>query len=133
MKKYVQKFLIYSMGYFYLAAGVNHFVTPDFYLPLIPPFFSHPEWINILSGVAEVLLGLGVLYLPTRKRAAWGIFGLLICFIPSHVYFIQIGSCIEGGLCAPEWLAWVRLLVFHPILLYWAFWVSKHQVIHKEN
>ena len=99
MKKIVQKFLIYSMGYFYLVAGVNHFVTPDFYLPLIPPFFSHPELINILSGVAELLLGLGVLYLPTRKRAAWGIFGLLICFIPSHVYFIQIGSCIEGGLC----------------------------------
>ena len=73
MKKFVQKFLIYSMGYFYLVAGVNHFNTPDFYLPLIPPFFPNPELINILSGVAEILLGLGVLYLPTRKRAAWGI------------------------------------------------------------
>jgi uncharacterized membrane protein len=121
------------MGYFYLVAGVNHFNSPDFYLPLIPPFFSNPELINILSGVAEIVLGVGVLYLPTRKRAAWGIFGMLICFIPSHVYFIQLGSCIEGGLCAPEWVGWVRLLIFHPILLYWAFWVSKHQVINKEN
>lgn len=131
MKKFVQKSLIYSMGYFYLVAGVNHFVTPDFYIPLIPPFFTNPEWINILSGVAEVLLGLGVLYLPTRKRAAWGIFGLLLCFIPSHVYFIQIGSCIEGGLCAPEWVGWFRLLVVHPLLLFWAFWVSKNPVLVK--
>lgn len=131
MKKFVQKFLIYCMGYFYLVAGVNHFVTPDFYLPLIPPFFTNPEWINILSGVAEVLLGLGVLYLPTRKRAAWGIFGLLLCFIPSHVYFIQIGSCIEGGLCTPEWVGWFRLLVVHPLLLFWAFWVSKNPVLVK--
>lgn len=131
MKKIVQKFLIYCMGYFYLVAGVNHFVTPDFYIPLIPPFFTNPEWINILSGVAEVLLGLGVLYLPTRKRAAWGIFGLLLCFIPSHVYFIQIGSCIEGGLCAPEWVGWFRLLVVHPLLLFWAFWVSKNPVLVK--
>ena len=126
MKKFVQKFLIYSMGYFYLVAGVNHFNTPDFYLPLIPPFFSNPELINILSGVAEILLGLGVLYLPTRKRAAWGSFGLLVCFIPSHVYFIQVGSCIEGVLCVPEWAGWVRLLIFHPILLFWAYWVGKH-------
>jgi uncharacterized membrane protein len=126
MKKFLKKVLIYGMGYFYLFAGINHFVTPDFYLPLIPPFFTKPELINILSGVAEILLGLGVLYLPTRKRAAWGIFGLLICFIPSHVYFIQVGACIEGGLCVPEWMGWLRLLFFHPVLLYWAFWVSKN-------
>ena len=88
-------------------------------------FFSKPELINILSGIAEILLGLGVLYFPTRRRAAWGIFVMLICFIPSHVYFIQVGSCIEGGLCVPEWLGWIRLLLFNPILLYWAFWVSK--------
>ncbi len=133
MKKFVQKSLIYSMGYFYLVAGVNHFVTPDFYLPLIPPFFTNPEWINILSGVAEVLLGLGVLYLPTRKRAAWGIFGMLLCFIPSHVYFIQLGSCLEGGLCVPEWVGWVRLLIIHPILLLWSFWVSKNQMLIQKS
>ncbi len=133
MKKNIQKFLIYSMGYFYLVAGVNHFVTPDFYLPLIPPFFSNPEFINILSGVAEILLGLGVLYLPTRKRAAWGIFGMLLCFIPSHVYFIQLGSCIEGGLCVPEWVGWVRLMVIHPILLLWSFWVSKNQMLIQKS
>ena len=133
MKKIVQKFLIYGMGYFYLVAGVNHFVTPDFYLPLIPPFFSNPEFINILSGVAEILLGLGVLYLPTRKRAAWGIFGMLLCFIPSHVYFIQLGSCIEGGLCVPEWVGWVRLMVIHPILLLWSFWVSKNQMLIQKS
>ena len=133
MKKNIQKFLIYSMGYFYLIAGVNHFVTPDFYLPLIPPFFSNPEFINILSGIAEILLGLGVLYLPTRKRAAWGIFGMLLCFIPSHVYFIQLGSCIEGGLCVPEWVGWVRLMVIHPILLLWSFWVSKNQMLIQKS
>ncbi|MCM0042562.1 MAG: hypothetical protein NBV61_07330 [Algoriphagus sp.] len=131
MKKFAQKFLIYSMGYFYLVAGVNHFNTPDFYLSLIPPFFSHPELINFISGAAEILLGLGVLYLPTRKLAAWGIFCLLICFIPSHVYFIQIGSCIDGGLCAPEWVGWVRLLIIHPMFLFWAFWVSKNPVLPK--
>ena len=126
MKVWQKKIVIHALAYFYLAAGINHFISPEFYLPLIPPFFSNPELINTLSGIAEILLGLGVLYFPTRTRAAYGIGLLLLAFIPSHVYFIQVGSCIEGGLCVPEWMGWLRLLLFHPILLYWAFWVSKN-------
>ena len=119
--------IIHALGYFYLLAGINHFLTPDFYLPLIPPFFSSPEFINWLAGVAELLLGVGVLYLPTRRRAAWGILVLLLCFIPSHVYFIQVGSCIPQGLCVPVWIGWMRLLLIHPLLIYWAVWVAKHK------
>ncbi len=126
MKRGLQKVIIHALGYFYLVAGINHFLTPDFYLPLIPPFFSYPESINVLAGVAEILLGLGVLYFPTRKRAAWGIVMMLVCFIPSHVYFIQVGSCIPEGLCVPAWIGWMRLLLIHPVLIYWAVWVAKH-------
>ena len=97
-KIWLKKMIIQGMGYFYLVAGINHFITPDFYIPLIPPFFSNPELINILSGVAEILLGLGVLYYPTRSRAAWGVMLMLIAFIPSHWYFIQINTCVEGEL-----------------------------------
>ena len=127
MKRGFQKVIIHALGYFYLLAGINHFLTPDFYLPLIPPFFSSPEFINWLAGVAELLLGVGVLYLPTRRRAAWGILVLLLCFIPSHVYFIQVGSCIPQGLCVPVWIGWMRLLLIHPLLIYWAVWVAKHK------
>ena len=130
MKIWQKKIIIHGMAYFYLAAGVNHFVSPDFYLSLIPPFFSKPELINYLSGIAEVLLGLGVLYFPTRKRASWGIVLLLLAFIPSHVYFIQIGGCVEEGLCVPEWIGWLRLIVVHPILIFWAFWISKNTKIY---
>jgi uncharacterized membrane protein len=126
MKRGLQKVIIHALGYFYLVAGINHFLTPDLYLPLIPPFFSYPESINVLAGVAEILLGLGVLYFPTRKRAAWGIVMMLVCFIPSHVYFIQVGSCIPEGLCVPAWIGWMRLLLIHPVLIYWAVWVAKH-------
>jgi uncharacterized membrane protein len=130
MKIWQKKVIIHSLAYFYLAAGINHFVSPDFYLPLIPPFFSNPDLINNLSGIAEVLLGLGIMYFPTRTRAAFGIALMLLAFIPSHVYFIQIGSCIEGGLCVNEWIGWIRLVVIHPILIYWAYWVAKNPKIY---
>ena len=124
-----KKLVIQGMGYFYLIAGLNHFLTPGFYLPLIPPFFSDPELINLLAGIAEVLLGMGILYFPTRVRAAWGIFLMLIAFIPSHWYFIQINACVEG-FCVPEWIGWVRLFVIHPLLLFWTYWVAKNPKIY---
>ena len=49
---------------------------------------------------------------------------MLIAFIPSHIWFIEIGSCVEGGLCVDEWISWLRLLIIHPVLIYWAYWVG---------
>ncbi|NMF36218.1 hypothetical protein HHH56_15375 [Flammeovirga yaeyamensis] len=107
---------------FYLVAGINHFIHPQFYIPLIPPYFPYPDLINLISGAVEILLALGVLFSSTRKRAVQGIILMLIAFIPSHVYFIEIGACVGlQSLCTPIWVAWVRLLLIHPLLIVWAW------------
>lgn len=130
MKIWQKKILIYGLGFFYLVAGINHFISPDFYLPLIPPFFTNPELINSLAGVAELILGIGVLFFSTRRLASLGIVVMLMAFIPSHVYFIQIGSCVSEGLCLPDWVGWIRLILIHPILIYWSYWVMKNGKIY---
>lgn len=117
----IKKLAFYALVLFYIFAGINHFINPEFYIPLIPPIFSSPELINYIAGIAEIVLALGLLVEKTRKLSAYGIMLMLLAFVPSHTYFIQIGGCIEGGLCAPMWLAWFRLVLVHPILLAWAF------------
>jgi uncharacterized membrane protein len=107
---------------FYFFAGVNHFINPAFYLPLIPPYFPYPDAINWISGIAEMALAIGLLVPVTRMAASYLIIAMLVAFIPSHVYFIQVGGCIAGGLCAPEWVGWFRLLIVHPMLIGWAWW-----------
>lgn len=121
----IQKLLTYALGLFFIVAGVNHFIQPDFYYPLIPDYLPWPKFINLISGVLEVLLGLGILLPSSRKVSAAGILVLMVLFIPSHIYFIQIGSCVEDGLCVPEWLAWLRLVLIHPLLILWALYISK--------
>lgn len=118
----MKKISLYLMAGFYAYAGANHFINPDFYLPLIPDYLPFPEVINILSGVLEILAALGLLFWKTRKLAANFILVLLVLFVPSHVYFIQIGSCVPDGLCLPPLGAWIRLVVVHPILMLWAYW-----------
>lgn len=117
----LRKIGFYALVVFYVIAGVNHFINPGFYLDLIPPYLPWHEAINILSGLAEILLGLALLIPSLRQKAVWAIVLMLIAFIPAHVYFIQIGSCVEGGLCTTALMAWLRLVLIHPLLLLWAW------------
>jgi uncharacterized membrane protein len=126
METYLKRYLKPLLGVFFLFAGANHFANPEFYLPLIPDYLPSPALLNVLSGLIEVALGV-LLFVPRfTKLAAYGIMVFLVILIPSHIYFIQIGSCIEGGLCIPEWFAWVRLVVVQPLFILWAWLVSKN-------
>jgi uncharacterized membrane protein len=117
----IKKISLYVLAMFYIVAGINHFVNPGFYFSLIPEYFVYLELINYLSGIAEVVLGIGLLFNQTRRISSYLIVLLLLAFIPSHVYFIQIGSCVDGGLCIPEWGSWLRLVAVHPFLIWWAW------------
>ena len=116
----LKKLNLFLLSGFYVFAGVNHFINPQFYYGLIPDYVPFHELINVLSGIAEISLGIGVIFQKTRKWSSYLLVAMLISFIPAHVYFIQIGSCIEGGMCVAEWIGWVRLLFIHPLLIWWA-------------
>ena len=111
----------YLLVAFFVFAGANHFVSPKFYYPLIPDYLPFPKLINTISGIAEIGLGLLLLSKQFRIYAAYILIVMLIAFIPSHIYFIMIGSCINDGLCVPEWVGWIRLIVIHPLLIYWVY------------
>ena len=110
---------------FYGIAGLYHFINPVFYLGLIPDYIPKPIFINYVVGLVELLLGILILIPKYRKTVCYGIMVLLILLVPSHVYFIQIGSCVSDGLCVPNWVSWSRLILIHPLLIYWAYTVSK--------
>ena len=123
----VKKWSLILLIVFFAFAGTNHFISPEFYYPLIPPYLVFAEAINIVSGALEILLGIGLIFKPTRKYSAYLIIVILIAFIPSHIHFIQLGGCISKGLCVPLWVAWIRLLLIHPLML---FWVWSHRLSH---
>ncbi len=118
--------LLYLMVAFYLFAGFNHFWNASFYSPLIPPYLvKYTYIINIVSGIAEMVLAIGLIFNATRSMAAYGIIALLIAFIPAHIYMIQLGSFSLGKFQMTPFIGWIRLLLIHPILIGWAWWVSK--------
>ena len=112
---------LYVLSTLYTFAGINHFVNPAGYLRLIPEYLPNHQILNLLAGLCEVVFGILLLFPLTRKWAAWGIILMLLAFIPAHVYFIELNSCIENGICLPPWTGWFRLIIIHPILIAWAF------------
>ncbi|MFT4735915.1 MAG: putative membrane protein [Cyclobacteriaceae bacterium] len=107
------------LSVFFLIGGFNHFINPDFYLPLIPPSLRYLGFINLVSGLLEIAAAIG-LWIPKLKRATiYALIALMLAFIPSHIYFIQLDSCVEHGLCVSNWVGWIRLIVIHPLLIYW--------------
>jgi uncharacterized membrane protein len=113
------------MTVFYLVGGINHFLHPDAYYPLIPAYLPFHSFINIVSGAGEIVFGSLLIFPSTRKAGAFGIITLLIIFIPAHIYMIQKGGCMSPQMCLPPWVAWVRLFPLQFILIAWARWHAK--------
>jgi uncharacterized membrane protein len=109
----------------YTIAGINHFVHPNGYYSIIPPYLPNPHLINILAGCAELLAALLLLVPRTRMFACYLIIAMLIAFMPAHVYMIQKGGCMGPEICIPAWGAWLRLFPLQFILIAWAWWLRK--------
>jgi uncharacterized membrane protein len=81
----MKNYFLYIMSAAYVFAGVNHFWHTGFYTHITPPYIPFPDAIVYISGVAEILCGLGLLLPATRKAAAWGIVALLVAVSPVHI------------------------------------------------
>lgn len=117
MKKHVS---LYVMAALYFVAGLNHFRSPASYESIIPNWMGDAGLLNIMAGVAEILLAVLLLVRSTRRWACYGIILMLIVFIPVHIHMIVEGLGINGRAVAP-WILWVRLLVLQPLLIFWAW------------
>ena len=77
------------LALFMIVAGVMHFVRPEFYLKIMPPYLPWHLELVYLSGVAEFVLGALLIPQRLRKFAAWGIIVLLIAVFPANIYLFQ--------------------------------------------
>lgn len=105
-----------------LAAGVAHLVTPQFFLPIMPPALPWPDLLVALSGVAELLAGTLLLVPATRRHGAWLAVATLVAVWPANWHHALSGGVVSPDL--PLWMAdpriaWLRLPLQLP-LVWWA-------------
>lgn len=116
-----QKILLWLAAIFFVAAGANHFRSPELYLGMMPPWLPWPEALNYLSGAAEILGGLGLLWRSWRRLAAWGLIALLLAVFPANIYVAMQGEM--PGLDVAPLTLWLRLPL-QAVFMAWVWWVA---------
>ncbi len=61
----ITKLLIYVYIAFFISAGLNHFLNPQFYDSIVPEFIPFPRLVHQITGVIEIFLPM---FLLTRFR-----------------------------------------------------------------
>jgi len=97
----------FTLAIFMIVAGTMHFVNPEFYLKIMPPYLPFHEELVLVSGVCEILLGILLLIPKYSHLAAWGIIALLIAVFPANVYLYQLRLPLQG------------------VFILWAYWHTR--------
>ena len=85
------------MSALFIGAGATHFVSPDFFLAIVPPALPHPHLLVAVSGAAEIAGGVGLLWRPVRRTAAIGLIVLLVAVFPANIHMLQNWRAGGGG------------------------------------
>ncbi len=105
------------LAVFMTGAGIMHFVKPEFYVKIVPPYLPWHWALVWVSGACEAGLGLALFFRPSSRWAAWGIVALLIAVFPANIYLYQHQELLP----APPWVHLARLPL-QGVLMLWAYW-----------
>lgn len=112
---------LFLMGAIYIIAGIMHFIKPKVYLRIMPRYLPFHKPLVLLSGVAEILLGIGLFFKETKNLSIYGIIAMLAVFLLVHFYMLSSNKASAGF---PKWLLLLRLPIQFA-LMYWAFMYLK--------
>lgn len=116
----VKTIMKYLLAVFFVAAGINHFVNPDFYLRIMPPYLPWPSALHLLAGAFEAVLGVLILIPRFQNLAAWGMIALLLAVYPANLH-MAINRHLYPDI--PAIFHWIRLpLQF--VFIAWAWWYT---------
>lgn len=125
----VQSIGVVLAAIFYIVAGTLHFIKPDAYLRIMPPYIPWHLVMVRISGGFEILGGLGLLVPQTRRAAAWGLVALLIAVFPANVY-MATNPIDAGAASIPSVLTWGRLPL-QLLLIWWLLWCTRPRLVFR--
>lgn len=106
------KVLQILLALFFIYAGVQHFLKPEFYEPFVPGFLPYKTMVIYASGFLEAFFGLLLIVPRYAKLGATGILLLLLVFLPVHIWDVfsdapAIGSKRAANIRLPVQLLFI--------------------------
>jgi|TARA_B110000014_G_scaffold251071_1_gene227980 uncharacterized membrane protein len=124
MKVIVAKYiLIIISSVFYVIVGIKHFIDPNYFLAIVPPFLPYQLELVYVSGFFEILFGIMILIPKYRYLGSIGLILLLVAVFPANIY-LALNAQAQEAIGATQDIATWRLPV-QGIFIWVAYWIRK--------
>ena len=120
LAKYI---LIIISSVFYVIVGIKHFIDPNYFLAIVPPYLPYHLELVYISGVFEIVFGLMILIPKYRYWGSIGLIFLLVAVFPANIYLAQSTQAQEAIGATQDIATW-RLPV-QGIFIWIAYWIRK--------
>jgi uncharacterized membrane protein len=107
---------LWVLAAFLIYAGYAHFKNPKFFLKIVPPYVPAHKLMVDLSGIAEIICGIGLLIPATRPYAAWTSIALFVAVFPANLYM----ATSEKFASISATFRWLRLPL-QGVLIWWVY------------
>ena len=119
----IKSFLIIISSIFYVIVGIKHFIEPEYFLSIVPPYLPYHLELVYISGLFEILFGLIILFPKYRYYGAIGLILLLIAVFPANIYLAQSKEAQEAIGATQEIATW--RLPIQGVLIWIAYYIRR--------
>lgn len=120
-KAWPKRIALIALAIAFVTAGANHFVNPDFFVAIMPPYLPAHLEIVYLSGFFEIAGGVGALIPRLRSAAGWGLVALLVAVFPANLHMALHPELFSD---ASPFALYSRLPI-QLLLIAWAYWATR--------
>jgi len=106
---------------FILDAGL-HLFTPGPFVAITPAWVPYPAPVVLLTGIAALAGGVGLLIPATRRWAGIGLAIYTVCVFPANVNHAVENIALNG--MTLSWLYHGPRLALQPLFVWWCLWAS---------
>jgi uncharacterized membrane protein len=71
-----------------VGVGLLHFLRPEAFVRIVPDYLPAPGALVMVSGVFEILGGVGILLAKVRRLASYGLVALYLAVFPANVNMV---------------------------------------------
>ena len=122
MVQLIKLIIAVILGFLMIHIGIHHFRNPQIYDDIVPTYLGFPRFWTLLSGIVEIILGIGLIIKFSRQITA----RLLIVFY-LVVYLANLNMWVNDILFSGNHLSQIghsiRLLI-QIILIIICIWIS---------
>lgn len=119
----IKSFLIIISSIFYVIVGIKHFIEPEYFLSIVPPYLPYHLELVYISGLFEILFGLLILFPKYRYYGAIGLILLLVAVFPANIYLAQSKEA-QVAIGATQEIATWRLPI-QGVLIWIAYYIRR--------